>query len=445
MYQDTIAAISTPIGKGGIGIVRISGSDARKIVTKVFTHTLEDHRLVYGHIIDPKTNEVIDEVLVSFMAAPHTYTREDIVEINCHGGPIPLQNILELVLHHGARLAQPGEFTLRAFLNGRLDLAQAESVMDIIQAKTQAGLRLAIQGLKGQLSSRIKILRTELIDCLAYFTVRIDFPDDEIELREVTPQLTKIKNEIIDLIASADHGIVYRQGIRTAIVGRPNVGKSSLLNRLSRENRAIVTSIPGTTRDVIEETVNLGGIPFLLNDTAGITDTEDTLELLAIERSRNALNQADLILFLIDNSEPVTATDRKIAAILRDKTVLMIANKADLPAQADLQEFPWETIVISSLTGAGLNDLENRLVAIALGGQIHSSDTLLVSNPRHKDALQKAAENLDKALQDITANMADDFITIDLTAAINALDEITGGSVQEDLLENIFSQFCIGK
>lgn len=445
MYQDTIVAISTPIGEGGIGIVRISGNDACRIVTQFFTPELEDHRLVYGHITDPQTNEVVDEVLVSFMAAPRTYTREDIVEINCHSGHLPLQYILSLALRYGARLAQPGEFTLRAFLNGRIDLTQAESVIDIIQAKTQAGLRLAMQGLSGQLSGCVKAFRAELVDCLAYFTARIDFPDDEIEPREVTSQLIKIKSEITDLIFSADHGIVHRQGIRTAIVGRPNVGKSSLLNRLSRENRAIVTPIPGTTRDVIEETVNLGGVPFLLNDTAGITETEDTLELLAMERSRNTLDQADLILFLIDNSEPLTVADREIANILQKKQVLMIANKSDLPAQADLHEFSWETIVISSLTGAGLDDLESRMVAIALGGQIYSPDTLLISNPRHKDALQKAAGNLNKALQDITLNMADDFITIDLTAAINALDEITGGAVQEDLLESIFSQFCIGK
>ena len=445
MYQDTIAAISTPLGEGGIGIVRLSGSDVCRIVAHFFARKLEDHCLVYGHILDPETNEVVDEVLVTYMAAPHTYTREDVVEINCHGGPLPLQRILHLALHYGARLAQPGEFTLRAFLNGRIDLAQAESVMDIIQAKTQASLRLAVQSLTGQLSHEIQILRREMIDCLAYSTARIDFPDDEIESRDVVPQLTQIKDKLAKLIASADHGIVHRQGVRTAIVGRPNVGKSSLLNCLLRENRAIVTPIPGTTRDIIEETVNLGGVSFILNDTAGITESEDTLEILAMERSRQSLEHADLILFLIDSGAPLTPADKKIADIIKEKKVLLVANKSDLPRQADPAEFSWDYVTTSTLTGAGLENLESKMVEMVLGGQIISSDTLLVSNPRHKDALQKARDNLEKALQDITDNMADDFITIDLTTAVNALGEITGDTVQEELLASIFSQFCIGK
>ena len=445
MYQDTIAAISTPIGEGGIGIVRLSGSDARSIVTKFFHREMTDHRLVYGHVIDPETSEVIDETLVSYMAAPHSYTREDVVEINCHGGPMPLQRILGLALRYGARLANPGEFTLRAFLNGRLDLAQAESVMDIIRAKTQASLRLAVQGLGGKLSTEVKLIRAELISILAYFTARIDFPDDEVEEQNTAPRLESIRGELRQFIASADCGMVYRQGVRTAIVGRPNVGKSSLLNHLLRENRAIVTPMPGTTRDIIEEVVNLRGVPFVLGDTAGITHTENVVESMGVERSHIAVKSADLILLVVDSSMPLSPTDMEIASLLDNKTVLVVANKCDLPKQAHIEDLPWESVSTCALTGEGLTVLEERMARLVLGGKISSSDALLVSNPRHRDALERARGHLDKALQDIEAEVPDDFITIDITTAVNALGEITGDTVREELLESIFSQFCIGK
>ncbi|MCD6359059.1 MAG: tRNA uridine-5-carboxymethylaminomethyl(34) synthesis GTPase MnmE [Dehalococcoidia bacterium] len=445
MYQDTIVAISTPIGEGGIGIVRLSGSDSRSIAAEFFQHELSDHKLVHGHIIDPKNNEIIDEVLVSYMAAPHTYTREDVVEINCHGGPMPLRHILQLALHYGARLANPGEFTLRAFLNGRLDLAQAESVADIISAKTEAGLRVAMQGLGGKLSGRVKAIRSELMAILAYFTARVDFPEDEVEERETAPQLEQIHTTLKHLVASADRGMVYRQGVRTAIVGRPNVGKSSLLNHLLRENRAIVTPIPGTTRDIIEETVSINGIPFILGDTAGITDTADVVESMGVERSRKAVESADLILFVLDTSTPLTPVDKEIATLLNDKKVVMAANKSDLPRQADASDFPWDIISTCALTGEGIPALEEKMTELVLGGEITSSDTLLVSNPRHKQALERASSHIDKTLEDIAGDMPDDFITIDITNAVNAMGEITGETIGEELLESIFSQFCIGK
>lgn len=445
MYQDTIAAISTPIGEGGIGIVRLSGGDALVIAQKLFNCRLSNRRLVYGHIIDPETDEVVDEVLACYMAAPHTYTREDIVEINSHGGPLPLQRILGLALRYGARMANPGEFTLRAFLNGRIDLAQAESVLDVVQAKTAASLRVAVQGLGGRLSQTLKAVRSELMGVLAYLTVRIDFPDDEVEEQEIIPPLARAHEVIGELIASADQGIVYRQGVRTAIVGRRNVGKSSLLNRLLGQSRAIVTPVPGTTRDTLEEVVNLKGVPFVLVDTAGIVQSKNLVESLGVERSRRAIGEADFVLLVVDASTPLKASDKEIMGLLSDKEVLVAANKRDLPQRAVLDHLPWPIVSTSALTGEGLDELEQRMVASVLGGKVFTSDALLVSNPRHKACLERAEGHLEQALSGIQAQMPDDFITIDLTAALNALGEITGETVSEELLETIFSNFCIGK
>ncbi|MBT4512768.1 MAG: tRNA uridine-5-carboxymethylaminomethyl(34) synthesis GTPase MnmE [Chloroflexi bacterium] len=445
MYQDTIAAISTPIGEGGIGIVRLSGDNARQIAAKIFDKPLINRRLVHGYIIDPDSTGAVDEVLASYMAAPHTYTREDVVEINCHGGVIPLQQILGLVLKNGARSAEPGEFTLRAFLNGRIDLTQAESVQDIIQAKTQASLRLAVEGLKGKLSIQIGTLRNDLLSALAYLTARIDFPEDEVEEQDAFGPISKAREELKSLIAGADAGAVYRQGIRTAIVGRPNVGKSSLLNRLMRESRAIVTPVPGTTRDTIEEVVNLKGVPFVLVDTAGITESHDMAESLGIERSRTAIDQASLIVLVIDTSEPVTDADWQIIKLLDNKTVVIAANKDDLPAKAKLEEINWPTIHTSALTGNGIDELETKLADIALGGKLTAPDEFMVTNVRHKEALQRAEAHLSEALNSMENNMPDDFVTIDLTGALNALGEITGETVTEELLEIIFSSFCVGK
>ena len=445
MYQDTIAAISTPIGECGIGIVRLSGREALPIVQRLFSRKLENRRLVYGHIVDPDSAEMVDEVLVAYMKAPHTYTREDIVEIDCHGGAIPLQRILGLALRQGARLANPGEFTLRAFLNGRIDLAQAESVLDVIQSKTQASLRLAMQGLDGKLSEPVREVRRSLMDILAYLAARIDFPEDEVAEQDVREPLEKARSALQQLVANADAGMVYRQGVRTAIVGRPNVGKSSLLNRLLRQSRAIVTPIPGTTRDTLEETVNLKGVPFLLIDTAGIMESNNVVEALAVERSRKAITQADFVLLVIDTSEPLTQSDRGLIDLLSEKTVLVAANKCDLPRRADMDELPWLQVSTSALTGEGLEGLETAMVNSVLGGKVVTSDALLVTNPRHKEALQRAERHLRLARAALEENLPDDFVTIDLTAALNALGEITGEAVTDELLDIIFSRFCIGK
>jgi len=445
MYQDTIAAISTPLGEGGIGIVRLSGPEARSIAESIFHGELSPRQLNYGHVVDPDQGEVVDEVLACYMPAPHTYTREDIVEIDCHSGVMPLKRILELALRHGARLASPGEFTLRAFLNGRIDLAQAESVLDIVRAKTEASLRLAEQGLAGHLSATVKSLRSRLMSALAYLTARIDFPEDDIEPQDIVQPFEEALQELRSIIATADAGIVYRQGVRTAIVGRPNVGKSSLLNRLLRHDRSIVTPVPGTTRDLIEEVVNLEGVPFVLVDTAGIIRSKDLVESLGVERSRKAVEQSDLVLLVVDISQPLTNVDGEIIDLIGDRATLVAANKCDLPQLADLAELEWETVPTSALTGEGLPLLEERMVNLALGGKVSVSDALLVNNPRHKNALERAEQSLAQALSGLASAMPEDFVTIDLTAALNALGEITGDTVQDDLLETIFSNFCIGK
>lgn len=445
MYQDTIAAISTPLGEGGIGIVRLSGPDSKTILSKLFPKKLSHRRLVYGHLVDPETAAVVDEVLVAYMAPPHTYTREAMVEINCHGGPVVLQRILELVLRQGARYAQPGEFTLRAFLNGRIDLAQAEAVLDVVTAKTAASLRVALQGLGGHLSAPIREVRTLLLETLAYLTAKVDFPDDEVEAQDMAPALAVAQKRLETLIASADAGMVFRQGIRTAIVGRPNVGKSSLLNRLLRHNRAIVTAVPGTTRDTLEEIANIQGVPFVLVDTAGIVQSADLVEHLGVERSRRSIEQADLVMLVLDQSEALTPQDEAIRELLGDKAVIAVANKADLPLKASLDSLPWKPIAISALTGSGLQDLEREMVRTALGGSVATSDALLVSNPRHKEALARALHHLKAATDSLSNGLPDDFVSIDLTAALTALGEITGETVGEELLETIFSRFCIGK
>jgi len=445
MYQDTIVAISTPLGEAGIGIVRLSGPRARAIAEKLFSRELSNRYLVYGHIIDADSGETVDEVLVSYMAAPHTYTREDVVEINCHGGPLPLQRILGLALKQGARLANPGEFTLRAFLSGRIDLAQAEAVLDTVQAKTQASLRLAVEGLGGKLSRPIKEIRRQLMDALAYLSARIDFPEDEIAEQDIAAPLAAARHRLEEMLATADAGIVYRQGVRTAIVGRPNVGKSSILNRLLRQSRAIVTPIPGTTRDTLEEVVNIRGVPFVLIDTAGVIESKDLVEALGVERSRQAIEQADFVLLVIDASSPLTPHDEELFHLLEGKTVLVAANKSDLPPRADIRRFSWPTISTSALSGAGINELEEQMVNTVLGGRVTTSDALLVTNVRHKEALERAQSHLAQAQASIEANMPEDFVTIDLTSALNALGEISGETVTEELLETIFSRFCIGK
>jgi tRNA modification GTPase len=457
VYDDTIAAIATPPGEGGVGIVRISGAEARAIAARIFRPfrpgPLRPYRLRYGHVVDPATNAVVDEALVAFMRAPHSFTREDVVEISCHGGPQPLQSALGLVLAAGARLARPGEFTLRAFLNGRIDLSQAEATLDVIRARTAAGLALAQAQLGGWLAREVRGARAALLECLAYVTVVVDFPEDEVEPQDLGPSLRAGLATVERLLAGAEQGIIYRQGARVAIVGRPNVGKSSLLNALLRAERAIVTPIPGTTRDTLEETANLEGIPVTLVDTAGIHASADPVEQLGIERARAALDSADLALLVLDAAAPLTPGDAQIAGLTLEKPTILVWNKIDARSGADgPPEAPFahprrlSSVAISARTGEGVAALARAVAAALLGGvPPAAAEARLVSNPRHRDALRRAEEHLRAALAGWETGHPTDLIGGDLTAALNALGEITGETVGDDLLEVIFSRFCIGK
>jgi tRNA modification GTPase len=472
MYSldDTIAAISTPVGEGGIGIVRMSGPESVSILRRLFvsgsgstvqrslkcTWNLEPRVLHYGHIVDPNTTERVDEVLAAYMPAPRTFTRQDVVEINGHGGIVALRQILGLCLRHGARMAETGEFTARAFLNGRLDLAQAEAVLDVVQAKTEKSLHAAVDQLAGRLSEQVRSVRAILVDVLAYLEASIDFVEDEIPERDIEPNLAQVAARLTDLLSSADQGIIYRQGVRAAIVGRPNVGKSSLLNRLLRTSRAIVTDIPGTTRDTLEETLNLQGVPVILVDTAGIIDaTADPIERLGIERSRSALSQADLALLVVDASQPITSADRDIAALVGDKPAIVVVNKMDLIRSTIHHPFPaiqsmlnggnWKLVSISALTGAGLEALEDTIVETVFSGRVAAAEAPLVTSPRHKDALSRALDHVQAAIAAHRASLSPDLIAIDVAAAVNVLGEVTGQTASEDLVEAIFGNFCIGK
>jgi tRNA modification GTPase len=453
--DETIAAIATPVGAGGIGIVRLSGPAALPILRALWrgARHLDARRMCYGHIFDPKQGEAVDEVLAVYMPAPKTYTRQDVVEIHCHGGPAPLRRVLDLCLGQGARPAGPGEFTLRAFLNGRIDLAQAEAVADLVEAKTDAGLRLAVAQLKGRLSDRIGDVRMRLLEALAWVEASVDFAEDEIPPYAIDAELGAAQAQLQALIDGAERGMLYRQGIRTAIVGQPNVGKSSLLNALLRAERAIVTPIPGTTRDTLEETLNLSGIPLVLVDTAGIRqDTRDLAEDLGVERSRAALAQADLALLVIDGSVPPDVEDRRIAKLVGEKPAVLVANKVDLVDPVDgggqlavdlLPHAP--RIALSALTGEGLDALERAIVEIVFAGQVMASEATLVSHPRHLDLLERALEHVRAVMEARREALPPDLLSIDLTAAVNALGEITGETVSETLLETIFGRFCIGK
>jgi tRNA modification GTPase len=458
--DDTIAAISTPLGEGGIGIVRMTGPDAPQVLRQLFApgsssdaSELEPRKLHYGHILDPATDEMVDEVLAVYMPAPRTFTRQDVVEINGHGGIVALRRILALCLRQGARLAEPGEFTARAFLNGRIDLAQAEAVLDVIRAKTEASLRAAMGQLAGHLSDQVRSIRATLMEALAYLEASIDFVEDEIPERDIGPDLEEASISLSRLLADADRGIIYRQGVRAAIVGRPNVGKSSLLNRLLRASRAIVTDIPGTTRDTLEETLNLQGIPVVLVDTAGIpVKTQDPIERLGIERSRAALAQADLALLVVDASQPLTDADRSIAALVGDRPAIVALNKIDLLKGESRTAIDSHLILdastrvpISALTGEGLEALEEAIVRTVLSGQVFASEAPMVTSPRHKETLNRALDHVHAGRLAYQSGLLTDLVSIDLTAAVNALGEITGQTASEDLVEIIFGNFCVGK
>jgi len=472
---DTIAAIATPPGVGGIGIIRVSGADAFALVLPLLQRSKgqldvpASHQLTYARIVDASTQEVLDDVLVAFMRAPHTYTREDVVEIQGHGGPLVLLRILRAVLTQGARMAQPGEFTLRAFLNGRIDLAQAEAVMDLIGAQTEAGQRLAVQQLRGRLSEQLQEARHAILNVIAQIEVSIDFPEEDVP----TPQTTELRSliqvaqcQIDQLLAGAEHGRLYKQGLRTAIIGRPNVGKSSLLNALLRTDRAIVTPVAGTTRDTVEEVVNLRGIPLHLIDTAGITPTDDPIEQIGVQRSRAAAEGSDVVMLVFDGSEALTKQDRDVCAEVRmmgfgsyqytsnsysrTRPVILVVNKADYLLAIDMDElqrlWPTSTLVHTSThTGAGLPALEDALAELVLAGKTVSSDSVLVTSTRHQEALQRATDALRASQSSLEQELPLDFVSIDLRSAYEALGEVTGEAASDDLLDTIFSEFCIGK
>lgn len=457
---DTIAAVSTPPGEGAIGIVRLSGDEALAVADKVYQAgkkqltEVPSHTIHYGHIIDPKNNGVIDEVMVSVMREPKTFTREDVVEINCHGGITSVNQVLQLVLQNGARLAEPGEFTKRAFLNGRIDLSQAEAVMDLIRAKTDKAMYLALQQLDGNLSQLIRNLRSEILDTLAQVEVNIDYPEyDDVETltsKLLVEKAYQVKASINQLLQTASEGKILREGLATAIIGRPNVGKSSLLNFLLQEDKAIVTEIAGTTRDIIEEYVNVRGVPLKLVDTAGIRETEDIVERIGVERSRQALSEADLVLLVFNQNEPLTNEDRLLIEATNDNHRIVILNKMDLPNQLDLAELeslvdPESIVKTSILTKSGIESLENNIAALFFAGATGERDATYVSNVRHIALLHDAEAALDEVINGIESGMPVDLVQIDMTRCWDLLGEITGDSVQDELLTQLFSQFCLGK
>ena len=455
----TIAAIATPIGEGGIGVIRISGDEAIAIAQRIFRKpsgssielaTIDSHTLHYGKIVEDY--RVIDDVLLAWMKGPHTYTREDTVEISCHGGPMPLREVLRVTLAAGARAAERGEFTLRAFLNGRLDLTQAEAVLNVIGAQTSESLRLAVNDLAGDLSSRLAPASTALVRLLAYLDASADFPDDEIETSDIDEGLSAADMALADVIAGATAGMMYREGATIALVGRPNVGKSSLLNALLRNDRSIVTPIAGTTRDVIRESINLGGIAATLMDTAGIVATDDVVERIGVERSRQALATAALVALVVDGSMPPSANDLEIAQVLADRPpdqrtpVVLVMNKHDLPQhsqQAILELLPDAAVVsVSASRGTGIEALEQAFSA-TLMADAHAQPSLV--NARQRAALDRAHAHVHDAIEAHAAGVPQDLLATSVRAALHAVGEVTGENVDEAVLLEIFSTFCIGK
>jgi len=460
MPAETIAAISTPLGEGGIGIVRLSGPRAISIVKTFFRSPKKpnlskqpSHSVSYGFIVNPKSKNRVDEALVTIMRAPRTYTREDVAEINCHGGIRALKETLELALEAGARLAEPGEFTKRAFLNGRIDLAQAEAVIDVIRAKTDASLRVAMKQLGGHLSRKVESLRQALLEITAHLEAAIDFSDEDIEPfppRQLAVRAEGVSREISKLIGDADRGKILREGITTAIVGRPNVGKSSLLNALLREERAIVTSRPGTTRDIIEETVNIRGIPLKLQDTAGLRNPRGLAEGAGVQKSRDSLKSADLVLVVIDSSEPLMREDFNLFEETAGKKNLVVLNKSDLPHKVDEEGLKAllngsKAVKVSATEGLGLDLLENTLAGLVFSGAIVSTEEPLVSNVRHQMALKRANQSLIKTVDALKSGMPEEIAALLIREALDGLGEIVGETTTGDLLKEIFSQFCVGK
>ncbi len=451
---DTIAAISTPLGEGAIGIVRLSGTDSFAIAQKIFKGKdlarVASHTLNYGHIVDPDKDEILDEVMVGAMRSPKTFTREDIIEINTHGGIAVTNEILQLVIREGARLAEPGEFTKRAFLNGRVDLTQAEAVMDIIRAKTDKAMNIAVKQLDGSLSDLINNTRQEILNTLAQVEVNIDYPEyDDVE--EATTEIIREKTSefealLTNLLKTARRGKILREGISTAIIGRPNVGKSSLLNNLLREEKAIVTDIEGTTRDVIEEYVNINGVPLKLVDTAGIRETEDIVEQIGVERSKKALKEADLVLLVLNASEPLTDQDRQLLEISQDSNRIILLNKVDLPEKIEIDQLPEDHIKISVLKNQNIDQIEDRINALFFeNAGLVEQDATYLSNARHISLIEKAIESLQAVNEGLALGMPVDLLQVDLTRTWEILGEITGDAAPDELITQLFSQFCLGK
>ncbi|HER3376502.1 TPA: tRNA uridine-5-carboxymethylaminomethyl(34) synthesis GTPase MnmE [Streptococcus pyogenes] len=451
---DTITAISTPLGEGAIGIVRLSGTDALAIAQSVFKgknlEQVASHTINYGHIIDPKTGTIIDEVMVSVMLAPKTFTRENVVEINTHGGIAVTNEILQLLIRQGARMAEPGEFTKRAFLNGRVDLTQAEAVMDIIRAKTDKAMTIAVKQLDGSLSQLINDTRQEILNTLAQVEVNIDYPEyDDVE--EMTTALLREKTQefqslLENLLRTAKRGKILREGLSTAIIGRPNVGKSSLLNNLLREDKAIVTDIAGTTRDVIEEYVNIKGVPLKLVDTAGIRETDDLVEQIGVERSKKALQEADLVLLVLNASEKLTDQDRALLNLSQDSNRIILLNKTDLEQKIELEQLPADLIPISVLTNQNINLIEDRINQLFFDNAgLVEQDTTYLSNARHISLIEKAVQSLEAVNDGLALGMPVDLLQVDLTRTWEILGEITGDAAPDELITQLFSQFCLGK
>lgn len=461
MEFDTIAAISTPLGEGAIAIVRLSGPEAISIANHVFrspsAKMLQEqptHTIHYGHIMDPKLDEVVEEVMVSLMKGPKTFTREDVIEINCHGGLVSVNRVLQLVLQYGARLAEPGEFTKRAFLNGRIDLSQAEAVMDLIRAKTDRAMNVALGQMDGKLSRLIASLRQALLETLAQVEVNIDYPEyddvEEMTLPMIIEKSGWVKKEIEYLLQTSTQGKILREGLSTVIVGRPNVGKSSLLNSLVQENKAIVTDIAGTTRDIIEEYVNVRGVPLKLVDTAGIRETEDIVERIGVERSRQVLKQADLILLVLNQSDELTPEDERLFEAIEGMDVIVVLNKTDLERKMDLYHVKQlagnsKIVTTSLLSDAGVDQLEEAIATMFFEGSIESGDLTYVSNARHIALLHQAKNTIEDAIQAAHDRVPIDMIQIDVTRTWEILGEITGDTVEESLIDQLFSQFCLGK
>lgn len=458
--EDTIVAVSTPVGEGGIGIVRLSGKDALKVADRIFLSKdrkrpsrFKTYTVHYGHIVN-KEQEIIDEVILTVMRAPKTYTREDVVEVNCHSGIVPLRKTLEMVLKNGARLAEPGEFTKRAFLNGRIDVSQAESVLDIIRAKTDLSLKAAVNNLKGLFSEKIEGIRNELMGVFAHIEASIDFSEeddvDRLKTKDVFNKLKSVKREIEKLISTARKGKILRQGVRTVICGSPNVGKSSLMNALLKESRAIVTHIPGTTRDTIEEIINIKGIPVLLVDTAGIARSRHPVTREGVRRSHFSIKEADLILFVLDYGRKIQKRDLDIIRKINDKEVVIVINKRDLKKRIDVNKvrriFPKKPIAyVSAVNQSGIDRLEDMIQDIIFEGRAPSADFISISNDRQLEILNRSLEDVNGAFSSYKDKLPMDCMGAYVRSAIEGLGEITGHTITEEALDRIFSEFCIGK